>query len=102
MQEWTREQWEEQVKSQEKTAFYLYTPMCGTCQVASRMMDVTEQAIGHVPMGKANLNYMEQLAYDFEIESVPCLLITQNGELVEKIYAFQSVPHLFEKILKKY
>lgn len=102
MQEWTREQWEEQVKSQEKTAFYLYTPMCGTCQVASRMMDVTEQAIKHVPMGKANLNYMEQLAYDFEIESVPCLLITQNGELVEKIYAFQSVPHLFEKILKKY
>lgn len=102
MQEWTREQWEEQVKSQEKTAFYLYTPMCGTCQVASRMMDVTEQAIEQVSMGKANLNYMEQLAYDFEIESVPCLLITQNGELVEKIYAFQSVPHLFEKILKKY
>ncbi|WIL37950.1 thioredoxin family protein [Kurthia sp. YJT4] len=102
MQEWTREQWEEQVKSQEKTAFYLYTPMCGTCQVALRMMDVTEQAIEHVSMGKANLNYMEQLAYDFEIESVPCLLITQNGELVEKIYAFQSVPHLFEKILKKY
>lgn len=102
MEEWTREQWESHANTHDKTAFYLYTPMCGTCQVATRMMDVTEQAIQKIPMGKANLNYMEQLAYDFEIESVPCLLITQNGEVVEKIYAFQSVPHLFEKILKKY
>ncbi|MBQ0138790.1 MAG: thioredoxin family protein [Kurthia sp.] len=102
MQEWTREQWEEKRINGEKVAFYLYTPMCGTCQVASRMMDVTEQVVKNVPIGKANLNYMEQLAFDYEIESVPCLLIADHGEIVEKVYAFQSVPNLFEKLDRKY
>lgn len=101
MQEWSRKEWEDKMQSEEKTAFYLYTPMCGTCQVASRMMEVTEQVVKDVPIGKANLNYMEQLAFDYEIESVPCLLITEKGQVVDKVYAFQSVPNLFEKLDKK-
>lgn len=96
MKEWTREQWEEAVQTGEMTAFYLYTPMCGTCAVASKMMDVVEQLLPKLQMGKANLNFMEQLAYDLEIESVPCLLIADGGKLREKIYAFQSVPYLYE------
>lgn len=102
MQEWTREEWEAKRVTEGKTAFYLYTPMCGTCQVASRMMEVTEQVVKNVKIGKANLNFMGQLAIDYEIESVPCLLIAENGEIVEKIYAFQSVPNLFEKLETKY
>lgn len=98
MQEWSREQWEEKLASGSKVAFYLYTPMCGTCQVASRMMEVTEQVVKNVPMGKANLNYLSQLAIDYEIESVPCLLIAEDGKVTEKVYAFQSVPNLFEKL----
>lgn len=99
MNEWTRQKWEQQMQEQPLTAFYLYTPMCGTCAVASKMMDVVEQLLPNLPLGKANLNYMEQLAYDIEIESVPCLVISQRGEIVDKIYAFQSVPFLYE-ILK--
>lgn len=102
MQEWTREEWEEKRKIEGKVAFYLYTPMCGTCQVASRMMEVTEQVVKNIEIGKANLNFMGQLAIDYEIESVPCLLIAENGDIVEKVYAFQSVPNLFEKLEAKY
>lgn len=100
MQQWTRVEWEQTRTAAKKTAFYLYTPMCGTCAVASKMMDVVEQLLPDMPLGKANLNYMEQLAYDYAIESVPCLLVTENGEITEKVYAFQSVPHLYE-LLKK-
>lgn len=100
MQEWTKDEWQQTVSDAPKAAFYLYTPMCGTCAVASKMMDVVEQLVPHVPIGKANLNYMEQLAYDYEIESVPCLLITENGHVTEKVYAFQSVPHLYELFKK--
>lgn len=98
MEQWTREMWEQKVKTEKQTAFYLYTPMCGTCAVASKMMDVIEAMSPHLPLGKANLNYMEQLAYDLEIESVPCLILTRDGEVTEKIYAFQSVPYLYEMI----
>ncbi|MFC4411393.1 thioredoxin family protein [Chungangia koreensis] len=100
MLEWTRADFEQQKEQSNVTAFYLYTPLCGTCQVAGKMMDVVAELVKDVPIGKANLNYLEDLAIDYEIESVPCLVITENGELKEKIYAFQSVPHLYEKLKK--
>jgi thioredoxin 1 len=51
-----------------------------------------------LPLGKANLNYVQEIASLYEVESVPCLLITDNGKLKEKIYAFKSVPHLYDRI----
>ncbi len=100
MQEWTVEQWQKQLASEDVTAFYLYTPLCGTCAVASKIMEVTEELLPNLPMGKANLNYAESVAYEYEVESVPCLLISKRGNVVEKIYAFQSVLNIYD-ILKK-
>ena len=98
IENWTREQWESSKNDSSKSVFYLYTPLCGTCAVASKMMDVVAAMKPELSIGKADLNYVEQLAVDYEIESVPCLLIQKDGEVVHKIYAFHSVPHLLEKI----
>ncbi|HWK24642.1 MAG TPA: thioredoxin family protein [Ureibacillus sp.] len=100
MEEWTKENWEQQQESNPLVAFYLYTPMCGTCAVASKMLDVIESLLPDLPLGKANINYLENVAMDYQIESVPCLLISDKGN-IEKVYAFQSVPFLYEK-LKRY
>ena len=101
MKEWTRKEWEMTSIREGMTAYYLYAPMCGTCQVASKMLAVVEEMILDVEMGQANLNFVESLAKDFQIESVPCLLITENGKIREKIYAFHSVPFLYEKLKRK-
>ena len=98
METWTREQWETTMKDSPEAVFYLYTPMCGTCAVASKMMEVIAVMRPEVPIGKADLNYVQDIAIDYEIESVPCLLITKGWRLIHKIYAFQSVPYLLEKI----
>lgn len=98
MQEWTKEQWEEMVNTNDVTAFYLYTPMCGTCHVASQMMEVIEELLPNVVIGKANINFLGQFAFDYQIESVPCLVVTKQGKVVEKIYAFKSTPNLYEKL----
>lgn len=98
MNEWTHKEWLKEKNTHESAAFYLYTPMCGTCQVASRMMDVVKELVPDVRMGKANLNYVQEIASLYQVESVPCLLVTENGQLKEKIYAFHSVPFLYEKL----
>ncbi|MEK4627486.1 thioredoxin family protein [Solibacillus sp. FSL R7-0682] len=100
MEQWTKEVWEQQIQQHRKTALYIYTPMCGTCGVAKKMLEVIEQLLPDFPLGMTNINYMEQLAYELKIESVPCLIISEDGQITEKIYAFQSVPFLYE-ILKK-
>ncbi len=100
MKEWSTNEWQTVVKNAEVAALYLYTPMCGTCAVASKMMNVIEELLPNVPIGMANINYTRNIAYDYEIESVPCLLVTKAGKVTNKVYAFQSVPYLYE-LLKK-
>ena len=89
---------EQIIKEEQSAVFYFYTPICGTCQVAGKMMDIINQMIDAIPIGKMDLNYSFDTAKRFEIESVPCVLILKDGKVQEKIYAVQSVPYLLEKI----
>ena len=100
MEQWTKNQWQQLMKDKEQTAFFIYTPMCGTCEVSKKILGVIEELIPNLPLGMANINYLEDLAYELKIESVPCLIVTKKGQVTEKIYAFKSVPFLYE-ILKK-
>lgn len=93
MKEITNTEWQESGYS----LLYIYTPMCGTCQVASKMLSVCEQLIDE-EIPQINANYAPELMHEHQIESVPCLLIQKCEEPIEKIYAFQSVPYLLEKI----
>jgi thioredoxin-like negative regulator of GroEL len=95
--DWSRDELSRLTKKGETGCVYFYTPLCGTCQVASRMLQVIEQLV-QVPIGKINLNFYPDIANNFAIESVPCLIIVKDGQVVETIYAFHSVPYLLEKI----
>ena len=98
MEEWSHQEWMKVKNQHKRTAYYLYTPMCGTCQVASRMLSVVEKMKPELRIGKANLNLVQEIAELYRVESVPCLLITEDGKLQDKVYAFRSVPHLIEKV----
>ncbi|MGN7477535.1 thioredoxin family protein [Solibacillus silvestris] len=100
MEQWTRQQWEQNMQQYGQTAFFVYTPMCGTCEVAEKMLTVIEKILPDLPLGMANINYLEDLAHDLKIESVPCLIVSDDGKVINKVYAFKSVPFLYE-ILKK-
>lgn len=98
MKEWTKEEMEAFLKEKQTGLLYFYTPMCGTCQVAGKMLTVIKQLLPDISVGKADLNYLPAMAERLEIESVPCLIVLNKGKIQEKIYAFQSVPYLYEKL----
>lgn len=99
MEEWTIEQWEQKMQG-EQAFLYLYTPLCGTCAVASKMLNIVKILNPSLQVGKMNVNYNQKVAVQYEVESVPCLLIAENGVVQQKIYAFQSVPYL-DSLVKK-
>lgn len=99
MIEWSKQTIE--VNEDKHMIFYLSTPFCGTCQLAKRMLTVVNELLSSLNIYEINLNYFPKEAKEWAIESVPCLLIFEDGQLIEKIYAFQSVSYLHEK-LKKY
>ena len=79
----------------EYSIFYLYTPLCGTCQIASPMVTMLEQLFPSVVFYRVNINTHKKLAQDWKITSVPCLIIYQRDREVARKYAFESVPDLY-------
>ncbi|MCA1031594.1 thioredoxin family protein [Bacillus timonensis] len=95
MEEWSLEKIEQEITSGNEIFLYLYTPMCGTCQLASKMLLVVNELLPHLKLGQSNLNFLPQKAVEWSIESVPCLLIFNDGIIQKRIYAFQSVEYLY-------
>ncbi|RXT04115.1 thioredoxin family protein [Ammoniphilus sp. CFH 90114] len=94
LQEWKKEE-------NDFVALYFYTPLCGTCKVGERMLEVVQVALPEVKIYKVNINLHVEWAHEWKIESVPCLVVVKGGKVVEKRYAMQSVGHLYELLKEK-
>lgn len=80
--------------AKETFALYLYTPFCGTCKVGEKMLQVVYVMNTSLPLFKSDLNFLPQLAQEWEVMCVPCLAIIKEGQLVQKKYALGSVMEL--------
>ncbi|WP_134701466.1 thioredoxin family protein [Ammoniphilus sp. YIM 78166] len=78
------------------TYLYLYTPLCGTCKVGEKMLEVVMEMLPDVPLYKMNINLVPQLAEEWRIESVPCLISMQDKTPIHKVYAMRSVVDLYK------
>ncbi|MBN8235489.1 thioredoxin family protein [Halobacillus kuroshimensis] len=78
---------------------FIHSPFCGTCHLARKMLVTLEEMYKKPLFSEMNASLHPALMEQYRVESVPCLLITHKGEVLEKVYAFQSVPHMYEKII---
>lgn len=81
--------------------FFFISPLCGTCQLAEKMVKIVNELLPSMSLYKCNVNAMPELVAHWQVESVPCLLLIKNGEVLEKIYAFRDV-HFLYKLLSEY
>jgi thioredoxin-like negative regulator of GroEL len=111
MKEITRNNWEN-VKQQslhEPYFLYLETPLCGTCKMGKRMLEIALETIHNqkgkpIKAGICNINEMPELAERYGITSVPCLLVLSRGIAINRTYALQSAGNIYQimiDILKK-
>ncbi|MBD2869402.1 thioredoxin family protein [Paenibacillus arenilitoris] len=82
-------------------AVYFYTPLCGTCKLGERMLEIAVAAGADTPVAKLNINYAPHLRDVWRIASVPCLVLLQGGEPVRKEYAMKSVDSLYLLLKRK-
>lgn len=83
--------------SEQPLILFGYTPFCGTCKLAEKMLDITTTTMD-VTVKKIDLNYYEQLSKQYEIQSVPVMLFVTDGEVRDISYKFDSVTTLYENI----
>ncbi|NWF86261.1 thioredoxin [Candidatus Bathyarchaeota archaeon] len=79
-----------------------WAPWCGPCQAIGPTIEqlATEYA-GRVLIGKLNVDENPQIAEQFQIYSIPTMLIIKNGREVARIVGLCPKNHI-ESILKKH
>ena len=81
----------------DKHLIFGYTPMCGTCKISERMLDIANEIL-QLPIKKIDLNFYPEWSKEKQIMSVPVLLLMRRDEEIKRIYAFQSVTYLLENL----
>ncbi|UOF89252.1 thioredoxin family protein [Fodinisporobacter ferrooxydans] len=79
-------------------AVFFYTPLCGTCKVGERMLNIVLEMHASLPLVKCNVNFAANLVQTWQISSIPCLAIVRQGILYKKEYAMRSVDHLYQRL----
>ena len=93
--EWSEQQLRDRMSGgSEPFALFVFTPLCGTCKAGARMLEVVQHMRPAWPIAQANVNYMPAFVREWQIESIPCLLVIHQGRPVLKTYAMRSVDHL--------
>lgn len=97
---WNKEQLTQNLAEQADFALYFFTPMCLGCQQAMKLVDLADETLESTLIGKMDLNYVPELAEQWEITNVPVLLSFKDGELAEVSYKLGNLIDVYE-FLKK-
>ncbi|WP_054955804.1 thioredoxin family protein [Paenibacillus dakarensis] len=99
-----RLEWQERLLQRGKPAspmiVFLYTPLCGTCGAARRMLDVTEKLLPDELILEADVNFLPAVVQRFQIRSVPALLAISGKpqEPPKMLYRMGSVQDILNYI----
>ncbi|WP_051353179.1 thioredoxin family protein [Thalassobacillus devorans] len=86
---------------QDKPALlFIHSPFCGTCHMARKMLDTIEAMWGKDLFLELNAAVHPAFMQEYQITSVPCLLILTEGKIKDKIYAFHSVTYMHRAVSK--
>lgn len=80
----TTQNFEEEVKKYNGTVLVdFYADWCGPCRMMSPVVDEISNENTNAKVGKVNCDEEMELAAEFEVMSIPTLIIFKNGEIVK-------------------
>ena len=86
----------ETILKEGKVVIDCYAPWCGPCKMISPIIDELAEKIPETKFYKINVDEAEKITEEYQIMSIPTILIFENGGLVNKIVGFRSKSELEE------
>lgn len=66
-----------------------WAPWCGPCQMLSPILEeIVTDAADKVKVVKVNVDEQPQLANQYQITSIPCVVLFENGQAKQSIIGF--------------
>lgn len=87
----TSENFEQEVLKSEKIVLLdFFATWCGPCRMVGPIIDQIAEEKADIKVGKIDVDQDGDLAAQFQIFSIPTLIVMKNGELVEKAVGARS------------
>ena len=87
----TAQNFETEVMASEKTVLLdFYADWCGPCQRMAPIVEEVAQERIDIKVGKVNVDEESALANQFGIESIPTLVVIQNGKVVQTAVGYRG------------
>lgn len=80
----------EVLEAKETVLVDFWAPWCGPCRMQAPILEKFAEANPEIKVVKINVDDNQQLAMDYNISSIPSLLVFKNGEAVNCAVGLQS------------
>ena len=81
----TKENFHKEVMLSEKPVLIdFWAPWCGPCRMVGPLVDEIAEERDDIKVGKINVDEEPELAAQFQIMSIPTLMVFKDGEVVNK------------------
>lgn len=90
---------EEVLKKEGKVLVDFYADWCGPCKMMAPIIDtIAEEIEDKAKICKLNVDEAQDIAIEYNVMSIPTLIIFKNGEVFEKLVGLQDKTELMDNI----
>ena len=77
-----------------------WAPWCGPCRMVGPIMEqLASESKGRYRVAKLNIDENPRIAAQFQIQSIPTMLIFKDGKLVDRLIGAQPKPAIAARLL---
>ena len=78
-----------------------WAPWCGPCRMVGPVMDqLAAESNGRYRIAKLNVDENPRIASQFQIQSIPTMLIFKDGKLIDRLVGAQPMPAIAQRLAR--